>query len=397
MFKSSSDQSLAPAIVIGLDSLPGLQTARILSDHGVPVIAIASDPAHHCCRTHVCDAIHYANARSDEFLDTLMAIRSDFDKKPVLVPCLDPAVLIISRNREQLEKDYHVVLPSEDIVQLMTDKARFYTFAQENGFAIPKTWVLRQRSDAVEAVAQISYPAALKPCTRLPEWDRNTSLKAFKVHNAKEALARYDECKDWADALIFQHWIEGGDDSLYSCNAYFDPDCRPLASFVARKIRQWPHQVGFSSLGEECRDDFVLEETIKMFRCAGFQGLGYVEFKRDAITGNQFIIEPNIGRPTGRSAIAEAGGVELLFTMYSDVVGLPLPEARVQSYGSAKWIDFRHDFQSAFSYWRKGELTLGQWWASWRGRKAYAYFSLRDPKPFIYDLWRVFRKALLRR
>ena len=40
--------------------------------------------------------------------------------------------------------------------------------------------------------------------------------------------------------------------------------------------------------------------------------LGYVEAKRDVRTGRHYLIEPNIGRPTGRSAIAEAGGVELL-------------------------------------------------------------------------------------
>jgi len=62
--------------------------------------------------------------------------------------------------------------------------------------------------------------------------------------------------------------------------------------------------------------------------------------------GNRYMIEANLGRPAGRSAIAEAGGVELLFTMYCDVVGLPLPENRVQRYQGAKWIDLRHDLQS---------------------------------------------------
>ncbi len=395
MHQGSSNRHSVPAIVIGLDTLPGLQTARILAGHGIPVIAIASDPGHHCCRTRVCDAIHFANARSDEFLDKLVEIRNDLQERPVLVPCLDSAVLSISRHREHLEHDFRVVLPPAEVVELLTDKARFYTFAQDNGFAIPRTWILRQRSEVIAAVSDCRFPAVIKPCLRLPEWDRHTIFKAFKVHDADEALARYDECQDWADALILQQWIEGGDDSLYSCNTYFDSNSQPRASFVARKIRQWPHHIGFSSLGEECRDDFVLEQTIEMFRCAGFHGLGYVEFKRDTVSGECFIIEPNIGRPTGRSAIAEAGGVELLFTMYSDVLGLPLPEARVQTYGKAKWIDLRHDLQSAFSYWRKGELTLWQWWSSWRGKKAFAYFSLRDPAPFIHDLWRAAGKALL--
>lgn len=124
------------------------------------------------------------------------------------------------------------------------------------------------------------------------------------------------------------------------------------------------------------------------------KGIGYLEAKRDAASGEYFIIEPNVGRPTGRSAIAEAGGVELLYTMYCDAVGLPLPRARFQTYGSARWIHLRKDFQAAFYYWRHGELSLRDWFRSWRGKKAYAIFSWRDPRPFVGDLGKVIRLAM---
>jgi predicted ATP-grasp superfamily ATP-dependent carboligase len=191
--------------------------------------------------------------------------------------------------------------------------------------------------------------------------------------------------------LIAQEWIEGPDANLYSCNCYFDNSSRPLATFVARKLRQWPPQTGQSSLGQECRNDEVLQETVRLFRTVGFCGLGYLEMKLDARSGRYFIVEPNIGRPTGRSAIAEAGGVELLYTMYCDALGWPLPVNRNQHYGNDKWIHIRRDFQSALYYWRKGELSARQWLESWRGRKAYALFSWRDPGPFFGDLFRAAR------
>jgi hypothetical protein len=99
------------------------------------------------------------------------------------------------------------------------------------------------------------------------------------------------------------------------------------------------------------------------------------------------IIEPNVGRPTGRSAIAEAGGVELLHTAYCDIAGLPLPEAREQRYVGAKWIDLRRDVQAAMVARRQGALSLAEW-ARWMrgGPKAHAIWSARDPKPFLVDL-----------
>jgi predicted ATP-grasp superfamily ATP-dependent carboligase len=129
----------------------------------------------------------------------------------------------------------------------------------------------------------------------------------------------------------------------------------------------------------------VLQETIRLFQGVNYQGLGYVEMKRDQRTGKYYIIEPNIGRPTGRSAIAEAGGVELLYTMYCDAVGLPLPENREQQYKGVKWIYFRRDLQSAWYYWSKGQLSLKGLWQSWRGPKADAVFSWGDMGPFFAD------------
>jgi predicted ATP-grasp superfamily ATP-dependent carboligase len=108
--------------------------------------------------------------------------------------------------------------------------------------------------------------------------------------------------------------------------------------------------------------------------------------KRDERSGKYFIVEPNVGRPTGRSATAEAGGVELLYTMYCDALGLPLPMNREQKYTGVKWIYWRRDLQSALYRWWHGELTLTEWRQSWRGRKAYAVFSWRDPLPFLMDI-----------
>jgi D-aspartate ligase len=213
-------------------------------------------------------------------------------------------------------------------------------------------------------------------------------MKAYKLAEKADLLAIYDLYGSLADVLIVQEWVEGSSASLYSCNCYFDANSEPLVTFVARKIRQWPPLTGESSLGEECRDDVVLNETVRLLKSVNYRGLGYVEIKRDARSGEYFIMEPNVGRPTGRSAIAEAGGVELLYTMYCDALGWPLPENRVQQYGHVKWIHLRRDFQSALYHWRRGQLSLKEWWRSWRGRKAYALFSWSDPGPFLGDLTR---------
>ncbi len=372
---------------MGLDCITGLQTARILAKHGIPVIAIAGDSTHYCARTRVCERIVQADIKSGQFIDLLEELGPSLRHRAVLVPCTDLAVLHISRQRERLDAFYHVVLPEPGAVEMLMDKAGFFSFANREGLPIPPTCVLSAKDDAEAAAAKLTFPCILKPSLKSAGWEQQGFTKVYRAETPTELLRLYDLLSPWTDVLIVQEWVEGDESNLFSCNCYLNAASTPLVTFVARKIRQWPPGAGTSSLGEECRNDEVLMASVRLFQAAGFQGLGYVEMKRDIRTGEHFIIEPNVGRPTGRSAIAETGGVELLYTMYCDVVGLPLPEHREQKYVGAKWIYFRHDLQSALHYWRRGELTLGEWLRSWRGVRSDAVFAWRDQAPFWNDWW----------
>ena len=376
------------AIVIGLDSITGLQTARILAQRGVPVIAIAKDLGHFSCQTKVCKQILETDTDGEDLIFSLEKLGPTLREKAVLFPCSDICVLVISRFRDRLRDWYHVVLPAVDVIEMMVDKVKFYRFAQENGFPISETYFLSSREDAEEAARKLTFPVILKPPYRPDEWRKHTKEKVFKVAHADELLAFYDRCCKWAEVLIAQEWIKGTDTNHITCNCYFDSASEPLVIFTSRKLRQWPQKTGQGCLGEAYRDDIVALETIRLYKSVDFRGLAYLEMKKDEKSGRYFIIEPNVGRPTGRSATAEANGVELIYTMYCDAVGRPLPENREQKEGHVKWIYLRQDVQSALYSWFHGELTLREWWQSVRGPKWSAVFSWADPAPFWYDLWR---------
>jgi predicted ATP-grasp superfamily ATP-dependent carboligase len=385
-----TQNKLPYAIVIGIDCITGLQSARILAKNGVPVIGLAKDPKNFCCKTKVCEKILQVNTASEDLILLLESLGTTLEQKAVLFPCTDMSVLTISRNRRRLTDRYYIALPEPEVVEMLMDKVNFFTYAQQNDLPIPKTFFLRNRVDAEAAAKQISFPCILKPPIKTPTWEKNTKAKVYKVNDQKEFFVMYDQCADWADLLMVQEWIDGKDADLYSCNCYFNASSEPLVTFIARKLRQWPPETGTSCLGEECRNDVVLETSIRLFQSVKYHGLGYLEMKRDQRTGQHFIIEPNIGRPTGRSAIAEAGGVELLYTKFCDLANLPLPANREQKYEGVKWIYFMHDIQSSFYYWRRGELTLWDWWQSIRGSKKFAVLSWNDPAPFWYHFWGAF-------
>ena len=376
------------AIVIGLDCIQGLQTARVLAARDVPVIAIAKSRDYYSCRTTVCEEILFADTGGPELIELLTRLGPSFDTKPVLFPCQDKNVLVISKSQELLGEWYHVVLPDHATVEMMMDKAAFSRHADEAGLPTPRTHVLRSTADALAAASDIDYPCILKPSFRLRKWSKHTKVKALVAQTPAELLASYEQCRHWADVLIVQRMITGPDTNHYTVNCYLDRQGEPLATFTSRKLRQWRPRTGQACLSEEARNEIVEEETLRVFRSVNYRGLAYLEMKRDDVTGEYLIIEPNIGRPTGRSALAEAAGVELLLTMYCDAVGLSLPRNRQQSYQGVKWIHLMRDLQASFYYWRRGDLTVGEWWRSIRGKKVFAILSWRDPMPFLAALFK---------
>jgi predicted ATP-grasp superfamily ATP-dependent carboligase len=386
--RTTANASQSPAVVVDLDNITGLQTARILANAGIPVFGVAGDPRHFSCRTRVCQQILYAQTDSVELLAALEKLGGTLAEKAVLFPCSDRSVLFLSRNREAVEPWFHLVLPDHDVVETLLDKRAFYTYAEQEGFPVPRTMMLHSAGDAERAAETLRFPCVLKPPVKTVEWENETGVKAYKISDRRELVPLYRRTARLSDVFVIQEWVEGGHRNLFTCNCYFDARSEPVVTFVTQKLRQWPPDTGTGSLGVESRNDVVAAETVRLFKSVAFRGLGYLEMKRDASTGDHLIVEANVGRPTGRSATAEAAGVELLRAQYCDVLGLPLPAGLEQRYTGAKWIYFGRDARAAISEWRRGELGLRAWWKSVRGVRQDAVFSWRDPLPFVFDVWR---------
>lgn len=383
-------------VVVGLDCPTGLQSARVFAARGVEVVGLAADPGHPCARTRTCRRVLRIDPGPHGTVATLLRLGADLGERAVLLPCTDRSVLEIARHKTELSPLYGMAVPSADVIELLMDKARFASFAAAHALPIPRTCVVRDMGDAVAAASEIGYPCILKPSIKSAAWSTNTSVKALRVESREALLRLYEQYAAWADAFVVQEWIAGVDSDHYTCDCYVSAQGDALATFCSRKIRQWPPGVGQGCLSVEHRNDIVLDTTLRVLRAAGHHGQGYLEMKRDARSGRHLIVEANVGRPTGRAAAAEKAGVELLMTMYCDVVGAPLPVARAQTFRGTKWIHERRDLQACAHLLLTRRARLRDVVGTWRGPFAFALFSFRDPVPFLADWLRAPAQALAR-
>lgn len=384
--------SRPPVVVMGIDCATGLQTARRFDERGIEVIGIATNARAPFARTRSCSRIVTAEPDPESMAAALFDLAKQLEGRAVVVPCTDLAVIGVARHREALHRHFYMSVPSESVIRQLMDKACFADFAARHDLPIPDTHVIRSRADAARAAREIPYPSVFKPSVKTPVWSRQASGKTLIVESPDDLLAVYDRFARCADAFVVQELVRGEDIQHFTCDGYFGEDGDPLATFSTRKLRQWPPAVGQGCLSVEFRNDEVRDEAIRLFKKAGHRGQGYLEAKWDARRGRHVIIEANVGRPTGRSAAAERAGVELLMTMYCDLVGEPLPVERTQRYVGVKWIYIRRDLQACT------RLLLGRQAGpvailrSWKGPFAFALFAAQDPVPFLADLWSAMRR-----
>lgn len=384
-----------PAVVLGL-GITGLGVVRSLARHRVPVIGLDTTPRRAGAYTRLCRKVLVNSQRPGAVWDALLGLGCDREsERPVLFLTRDTDVLEASARREALAARFRFLLPDPAAVDILMDKVKFADFAREHRLPVPVTHRVRDGRGWERVLDEGPFPCVVKPKYRSEAWIRAGLRKAFIAEGADELRALMARLGRVEGDYVIQEWIPGADRDVHFWLAYYDREGRPVAGFAGRKLRQWPPLVGSTSVAEPSGLAGVEAEARRVLDPFGFRGLGSVEFKQDARDGALKIMEATVGRPNLQSEVAAVNGVDLAYVAYRNLIGLPPPPARAER-RRVRWIFLDNDLSSALHYWRRGELTLGQFVASYRRPRYFADFSARDPGPFLAIASRIGRNALRR-
>lgn len=320
-----------------------------------------------------------ADTKGAALVDDLLALAAHFDgRKAVLIPTEEKTVVHISAARERLAPYYHLPLCPHPQMLALQSKQGFAELAEQAASPVPASVVLRSPAD-LAALDALQFPCVFKPLEQNEAYSRQFK-KAYKVQSSAEVAALYQQIAPVLPEMIVQEWLEGADSEIYFCLAFYDEHSRCVSSFVGRKIRSWPLQVGgtaactsapqaFAEL-QQLTDDFV--------RHIGYQGLMGMEFKYDANRQGFYMVEPTVGRTDYQHEIATLSGSNVLKAMVCHLAGLPAPvagqplrvlwfdeiaDANAKAHGASQQLD--HGLTPVAAIWR---------WS--------------DPLPGLMALWR---------
>jgi D-aspartate ligase len=393
-----------PAVITPLDDHMGLDIARSLAKHGIPVYGLDSDnsvPGRHsnCCSFVQCP--NPAGNGQADYLQFLVDFGRSLGCKAVLFPLSDMHVLLYSRNRDTLQEYYEFVMPHHNTVERLATKDGLLAVARELNISAPKTFFVRNNSEIDVIARDITYPAIIKPTEstywHVPKISKllRTGLldgraKAILCHNSTELFQAYHRIADYDNRLVVQEVIPGEDSRLVYFSFYLDRQSRPLGIFAGRKYRVMPTEFGSASYVRSFHDPELKEKALGLLSATHYQGLGGIEFKKDSRDGIYKLIEVNtrFGMWDGLSVRC---GVDLPYIAYRDALHLPI-EPQLRYRDEVVWIDWQRDVRAAIAYWRKGQLTLGQWLRSLQGEKMWAIYSKGDWRPGVAFTFSLIRK-----
>lgn len=384
-----------PVVVVNCD-LGALSIMRTLGYLGVNVYGVSNDSRAHALRSRYCRGkflIDYGQEDHEALVEGLLEIRGQFERRPILIATSDETAIAVAAHYDRLAEAYKIAQNGGPLVETLADKMTMFGLAIEKGLPTPRTILPKTFEEAESYARNVEYPVVLKGAmgNRLYE---QTGKKMVFVHSLDELLMQYEKLEDpERPNLMIQEVIPGDDDQVYIFNGYFNADSDCLIGYTGRKIRQYPVHVGCASLGECCWVEKVAEITTSFMKEIGYRGILDIGYRKDPRDGQYKVLDinPRVGQAF-RIFVSE-NDLDVIRALYLDHTGQPIPSDSPRREGR-RWIIEDYDLVSSIDYHQEGSLSFGGWLKSFRGLQEGAWFSLRDPVPFLKMLGRLFSQGL---
>ena len=372
-----------PVVVLNC-KLGGLAIMRSLGSVGVTVYGVDADPKSACFISRYCRRkfIKQLNdGKAPDYLDYILRIGEQLRGRAILIPTSDELSVFVAEYAVELGR--YFIFPKNDpiLVKTLISKEGMYSLAKKHDLPTAETFFPKTIDDVVAYAGDVSFPVMLKGIhgNRL---QLRTGKKMVIVHSKDELIENYKLLEDpHLPNLMIQEYIPGGDDYIYIFNGYFNDQSDCLAAFTGHKIRQYPVHVGCASLGVCIWNEKVAKTTTQFMKTIGYKGVLDIGYRWDPRDGQYKVLDinPRVGQAF-RLFVAN-NGMDVVRAMYLDLNGQKVTNG-VQREGR-RWIIEDYDLESSMDYFREGTLTFGEWVKSFKGVEEGAWFSWKDPLPFL--------------
>jgi predicted ATP-grasp superfamily ATP-dependent carboligase len=372
-----------PVVIVGLNDA-ALSIVRSLGSKRIRIIGLYDNnsPTYYI-KSRYCSVRLQRPLHGKPLVDALIKdVASSLKELAVIFCTNDNSVLTVSKYEDELRPFFRFVLPPYEVTNSQISKREFHKFAVSNSFLVPNTFFTNGAEEIEKVAHKISFPCVIKPEFRDRTWEEKVPVKVLYAESKQDFLNLIREYQIHQTSLVVQEWIDGDDAEVYFCLLYINRNHKPLAVCVARKLRQYPHLTGSTSVAETVLLPEIAVESLRLLNTAGCVGFCSVEFKQSRRDGRFYVTEPTIGRPDTQEGICIGAGIDIPWIAYLDAIGQDLvPSGEFQK--GIKWINEPLEFYTFQNYFRKG-FRLRDFMSIYKGsRRSYALWAHDDPVPAL--------------
>jgi D-aspartate ligase len=369
------------ALVVG-GAHVSIAIARSLGRRGIPVWLLADHPLPRFSR-YVERSFAWPGPEHRDGVTSIVDIASRHGLKQwVLFSTGDENMRMIAQNRALLASHIRVPTMGWEVMQTAYDKR--LTYERAAVLEIDHPWSFQPRD--LDEVGRLScrFPVVLKPACRdgLNEF---TYAKAWKADDHATLVALYRRAASFVgpDGVIIQEWIPGDGESQFSYAGLWNHG-EPVASLVARRVRQHPVDFGRSSTFVETVEQNQVEAlACRFLKSLGYSGVAEIEFKYDRRDRRFKLLDVN-GRFWTWTGLGRLAGVDFPYLAWQLAAGQAV--APIRGGAGVAWMHVSRDIVAAWQEISRGTLGIADYLAGFRQRLTFASLALDDPLPLLVEL-----------
>lgn len=374
----------------------GAGIARSLGRLGIPVYGVHTSLRSPAARSRYWRKVvawDITTASNSESVAFLTAFGREIGGQPILMPTDDTSCLFVADNATALTDAYLFAHQPAGLARKLSSKQGMYELCMLHGVPTPAT-VFPQSMADVEAFIQTGrFPVMLKGIDT-QALQRHSGIRMLVIETPDQLRKEYARLETPLQPnLMIQEVINGGPETLWMFNGYFDAVSHCRFGLTGKKLRQYPAYVGATSLGVCVANHELADQTKRFMSSVGYQGILDIDYKYDVLSGEYKLLDVNPRIGSSFRLFVDTLGQDVARVQYADLTGQAITLGAPKQ--GRKWMNELFDPVSSWTYYRDGQLQLWDWMRSFAGVEEGFWFALDDMRPllaaFLLGIWKFFK------
>jgi D-aspartate ligase len=328
-------------------------------------------------------------ADAPEVVDRLLHWAERQRDRALLIPVDDAAMMIVDDHQTELTTAFRFPAQPAGLVRRLSSKWEMAELATAHGLATARVERVESNEHLAELVASFGLPVVMK---RIAGWSPDArGMPSVTLARTTEEAAALGE--DGWDNLLVQEYIPGTSATSWMFNGYFDERSECLFGLTGYKIRQFPVNGGFTTLGRLANNDVLLEAAVEFFTSIGYVGVVDVGFRFDERDSSYKLLDVNPRVGSTFRLFVDADGNDVVRVCHDDLVA-GRRQPRVRRAPSRTWEVEPHDLRVGLHLMRNRPASTPRLLLSAMAVDERAWWVADDPKPIFAAVLHGLRRKL---